>query len=152
LRIGYVAWIHRPKTVTLTPVPKTTSSQTEAMPLGGQSLQQALIENLKLKPAPLPSELLKLELAPAGTTSVAPKSPPISHVYLAIHQGPARSEVQLNGITLGQTPFVGEITCKRGEPLEFVLIPPKGMPRRSSHICDRTEITITDKTPESSRP
>jgi hypothetical protein len=146
-RLIYVAYYQQTKAVTYTPVPTETmhrpSNHVAQKP---ESIQQALVEKLKMNPAPLPSELLALELVPTtGTASTAPKTTPVTRVYLAVHQGPARSEVRLNGVTLGQTPYVGEITCKRGEPLEFVLIPPKGMPRRSNHICDRTEITIADR-------
>jgi hypothetical protein len=143
----YVAWYQQSKTVTYTPVPtEATYRPSNPVPQKPESIQQALIEKLKMNPTPLPSELLALEMAPTtSTASTAPKSIPVTRVYLAVHQGPARSEVRLNGVTLGQTPYVGEITCKRGEPLEFVLIPPKGMPRRSNHVCDRTEITIADR-------
>jgi hypothetical protein len=146
VRLGYVAWSTRPLTVTYTKAPSLASERTEedgTSLLSPRGLSRDVIERLMRSPTPLPSELLEQELAPGVASVTIPKKPAVTRVYVAIHEGPARTEIRMNGITLGHTPFVGEITCKHGEPLEFVLIPPKGVPRRSRHVCDRTEITLT---------
>jgi hypothetical protein len=155
-RVGYVLWSNRSPTVTYTPVPSVGTSPTETPTDRSPSFERSIIERLKLRPAPTPSELIAIESAPQTTASDAsattPKAPPPIHVFLAVHQGPARSEIRLNGVFLGQTPFVGEITCKRDERLHFVLVPPKGMPRQINVVCNRSELTIDDKTPENPAP
>jgi hypothetical protein len=146
-RVAFVAWTSRPKTVTYTRVPtlpsELSTETSAATPRVAGGIPQRVLEQLMRAPTPLPSELLAEDLAPSVASSTTPKKPNVTRIYLAIHEGPPRTEVRMNGITLGHTPFVGEITCRHGEPLEFVLIPPKGVPRRSQHICDRTEITLT---------
>ena len=154
-RVGYVVWSTRSPTVTYTPVPSVVASPSETIPTHPASLERSILERLKLKPAPMPSELVAIDSTPQNaTTDASTTTPPPSpiHVFLAVHLGPARSEIRLNGVFLGQTPFVGEITCKRNERLNFVLIPPKGMPRQISVTCNRSELTIDNKTPETPAP
>lgn len=151
LRIGYVAYTRRAPQITYSPVP-TETNPPKPLPNDPQSMQKALIESLGIRPVPLPSELLANVEAPTTVASSAPKKPAVTRIYVAIHQGPARTEVRLNGVTLGHTPYVGEITCRHGETLEFILLPPQGIPRRSLHVCDRTEISITDKPQDSPSP
>jgi len=144
VRLGYIAYQQRPAQVTYSPVPKEVEPRNQG-PQTPPGIPPGLLERLRMRPAPLPSELLAQELAPSAQSGTSPPKPQVTRIYVAIHQGPVRSEIRLNGVTLGQTPYVGEIRCTHGEPLEFILIPPKGLPRRSLHTCDRTEITITDK-------
>jgi hypothetical protein len=143
LRLGYVAWVTRSRMPTYTPTPALANNPSpESLPLAPLNL----IERLRLPAAPLPSELLQESASPQPTGSAAPKRPKPVRVYLVVNQEPARTEIRLNGVLLGQTPYVGEFTCTSGESLEFVLIPPRGAPRRSVERCDRTELLLTDPT------
>lgn len=151
LRVGYVAYTLRPTKVTYSPVPVVVDPP-KSGPAAPPIIPKALIESLGMRPVPLPSELLAAGDAPPTPSSTVPAKPPVTHVYVAIQRGVARTEIRLNGVTLGHTPYVGEVTCRHGETLEFVLIPPQGVPRRSVHLCDRTEISISDKSPDPAQP
>lgn len=141
LRLGYVAWATRASVPTLTPTPAFVTSTAIAPP---PRTQLSLIEQLRLPAAPLPSELLQEAMSPPASASAAPPRPKPLRVYVALNQKLERTEIRLNGVVLGHSPYVGEIDCMSGESLEFVLIPPKGPPRRSVHVCDRTEILIDE--------
>jgi hypothetical protein len=150
VRLGYVAWTTRTPTTEFTPTPEiSTGAETT---LGRAPIPHDLLQKLRMPAAPLPSELLGEHptTVPATAASAAPKHAAARRVYVAIHQGPPRTEVRLNGVLLGQTPYVGEISCESGQPLDFVLIPQKGAPRHSQHVCDRTEIVLSEPTPDGS--
>jgi hypothetical protein len=55
---------------------------------------------------------------------------------LMVRAEPDRSEVLVDGVNLGKSPYVGEVTCKAGEKIEIQMIPPKGLPRRFERMCE----------------
>ncbi len=87
--------------------------------------------------------------APSGSLSSRPEPPaPPKPVKPAVKKGtslrlsllatvgPDRSDVLLDGVNVGQTPFVGDVTCKAGEKIEISIVPPKGMPKRYERVCE----------------
>jgi hypothetical protein len=134
-RVGWVAWEHRPPTVRHTPINLNDSTTTPRpkLPLDLDQLRGQLIPSV-------PSELMSPEaLASANAQDTRPKQ---SRVYLVVNVAPDRSEVLINGVSRGQTPYVGEIGCQRGAKLTITVVPPTGLPKLFERDCDRTEIRI----------
>jgi hypothetical protein len=137
VRLGLVAWERRPPTVVHTPVPtgdSEVSNQAPAMPLGIEAWTKRLAPSV-------PSGLLAAEnLSSAGCTS----RPKTNRVYLIVGVGPDRSEVLVDGVIYGKTPYVGEVSCQSGNKLTVTVLPPKGAPRIFERACDRREIKIEE--------
>lgn len=85
-----------------------------------------------LKPALL--ELADEMKAPAPTPAEKPAPPALEaaepsrslRLFLSVVVGPERSEVFVNGARLGLTPYLGDYTCKEGEPLSIEVVPSVG--------------------------
>src|SRR5262245_38987920 len=73
-----------------------------------------------------PAPLVRQTTHPVPVAS-APKAAPgrPRSIQLGISP-PGRMEVYVNGRLLGQTPFVGDTSCKTGMPLKFELVPQSG--------------------------
>ncbi|MCA9592643.1 MAG: hypothetical protein KC776_05005 [Myxococcales bacterium] len=100
------------------------------------------------------------ELGPASSASAAPtpvvtKRPPPASVPtvergkslrlpMVISIGPDRSELYVNGVRLGHTPFVGEVTCKAGEKIRIELVPPRGTPKSYERLCVPGTVRVAD--------
>jgi hypothetical protein len=54
---------------------------------------------------------------------------------LVVTAGPDRSELRVDGVRLGHTPYVGEVTCRAGETVKIDLLPPKGVPQSWERRC-----------------
>lgn len=54
---------------------------------------------------------------------------------LSIAAGPPRSEVFVNGVRRGNTPFLGEVSCKAGATVRIQIVPPKGAPLEVERPC-----------------
>lgn len=65
--------------------------------------------------------------------------------YLVVNVGPERSEVVIDGIARGNTPYVGEIDCRHGSKIVITVLPPVGAPKAFERVCDRQEIRIVDE-------
>jgi hypothetical protein len=55
-----------------------------------------------------------------------------------------RVEVIVEGVTVGFSPYIGEVACKAGDKVKIDLLPPKGTPRRTEHLCAPGGIRIED--------
>ena len=74
--------------------------------------------------------------APAQPVPV-PSGPP-GHprsVTLGVSAGPPRSDVYVNGRKVGQTPFLGDTSCKTGQQIRIEIVPQKGPPLVYSRNC-----------------
>jgi hypothetical protein len=112
---------------------RSSSSLAEASPL----LSPSAIQRLLTPHAPLPSNFLDPHAPPAP--SLVERT---IHVYLVVTAAPDRSEVLVNGVVLGQAPFVGEISCRVSSELSIAALPPQGMPLRWSRPCVGQSIHI----------
>lgn len=105
---------------------------------GLSGIPQTIASAIGLKPRPSPEELLQLvgespqRPADAGSGDAGPR-----HLLLtlAIDVGPARSEVFVNGVQKGLTPYFGDHACLEGTPLRVDVLPRRGMPIRMQGVC-----------------
>lgn len=81
-------------------------------------------------------------LPPAPTVAKSARAaPPViirgepTRLGLSISAGEPRSEVFVNGVRRGHTPFLGDVSCKIGEPLMIQVIPKKGALLVFERIC-----------------
>jgi hypothetical protein len=56
-------------------------------------------------------------------------------IPLMVTAGPDRSDVLVDGVNVGNSPFVGEVTCKAGERIQIQVVPAKGEPRKYERVC-----------------
>jgi hypothetical protein len=56
-------------------------------------------------------------------------------IPLMVTADPDRSDVLVDGVNVGNSPFIGEITCKAGERIQIQVVPPKGLPRKYERVC-----------------
>lgn len=88
------------------------------------------------------------ETAPSAlpTASSAPAPPPKPtgptatlgaplRLSLVVTAEQERSEVLVDGVQVGQTPYLGEVSCKAGELVRIQLLPPKGPPSSFERRC-----------------
>jgi hypothetical protein len=95
--------------------------------------------------APSSSALVRPRAAPSGETAPSPGRP--RSIQLGISAGPGRSEIYVNGRLLGNTPFVGDTSCKTGLLLRIELVPPSGPPLVYERECRGTMIEISGPPP-----
>lgn len=89
--------------------------------------------------------LVRPKAAPSSVVARAPGAP--RSIQLGISAGPTRSEIYVNGRLLGNTPFVGDTSCKTGLPLRIELVPPSGPPLVYERECRGTMIEISGPPP-----
>lgn len=84
-----------------------------------------------VRPPPSASAVVPL---PAPTGSQV-KSGAALRVSLVVSGGPDRSELRVDGVKVGSTPYIGEVTCKAGDTVRLELLPPKGVPITHEKKC-----------------
>lgn len=87
--------------------------------------------------------------APATPATAAPSIPagqPRS-VTLGVSAGPPRSDVYVYGRKVGQTPFLGDTSCKTGQTIRIEIVPPKGPPLVYSRDCTGGALEISGPPP-----
>jgi hypothetical protein len=90
-------------------------------------------------PAPAPAQPVRAPLGPPPKP--VPKGAPL-RLLLSVLAGPERSEVFVNGSRLGLTPYLGDLSCKQGEPLRVEVVPiHQGLISRSA-ICEGGTLLI----------
>ncbi|MBK8994883.1 MAG: hypothetical protein IPM35_03910 [Myxococcales bacterium] len=81
---------------------------------------------------------------PAASASAAPPPRPAGSVVkagttlrlpLVVTLGADRSELRVNGTKVGNTPYVGEISCRAGESIKLDILPPRGNPTTIEKSC-----------------
>jgi hypothetical protein len=137
-RLGLVAYRQPTVRVVYTPIRSEATREHQPaadIPLGLEALRKGLT------PA-IPSDLLH---ETASSSVAGGTARPIRRrVYLVVNVSPDRSELLVNGVTQGQTPYVGEIGCQSGGSISITVVPPKGMPKRFERECDRREIRVEE--------
>jgi hypothetical protein len=96
-----------------------------------------------------PAPLVRFTTPPvplASAHKVAPAGAPRS-IQLGISAGPGRTEIYVNGRLIGQSPFVGDTSCKTGMPLRIELVPPSGPPMIYDRQCRGSIIEISGPPP-----
>jgi hypothetical protein len=99
---------------------------------------------LPVTPAPDP------ELAPvasAALPTVRRTRPPVEYgpplrLTLSVTVGPPRSEVYVNGSRLGDSPYLGDFSCKSGERLQIEVVPEKGALITRTATCEGSLLSV----------
>lgn len=63
-------------------------------------------------------------------------------LLLSVMAGPERSEVYVNGSRLGLSPYVGDYSCKQGEPLRIEIVPSRASLITRSATCEGQTLSI----------
>ena len=140
-RFGWVVtrqkWTH--------PVENGSSAQarpaTNVLNLG--ELQKQVSATL-LTPSALDSAIAEA----VGSANTSPPKPPAAEYvksYLSIQVGAPRSELRVDGVLVGRTPYVGQISCQLGRTVKIDLLPPKGMPKEYRIPCLPGEMRLREE-------
>jgi hypothetical protein len=78
---------------------------------------------------------------PAPERAATPGGAPL-RLMLSVNAGPERSDVYVNGSRIGQSPYLGDYSCKQGERLRIEVVPPKGALVNRSAICEGQTLLI----------
>ncbi|MEZ4226337.1 MAG: hypothetical protein R3B13_35660 [Polyangiaceae bacterium] len=65
-------------------------------------------------------------------------------IPIVVSVGEDRSEVRINGVEVGHSPYVGEVSCKAGESVNIELVPTRGPLRQFQRVCGPSAIRITE--------
>ena len=82
---------------------------------------------------------------PATAGSPAAPARDFIKSYLSVQAGQARSELRVDGLLVGRTPYVGQIGCERGKTVKIDLLPPRGMPKHYEVPCLEGEMHLRDE-------
>lgn len=74
----------------------------------------------------------------------APKPGPRVRVMLSVTLGEQRSEVYVNGDLQGLTPYAGDVSCQRGQPISVQIVPNEGPVIERTPTCRGSMIRITE--------
>jgi hypothetical protein len=109
--------------------------------------------NVADKPAPHATG----ESRPSASASVpAPREAPVAsqpptgrplRVTLGVNYGAPRSDVYVNGGRVGNTPFLGDTSCKSGQSIRIEVVPPQGAPLTYVRECRGGSIEINTAPP-----
>ncbi len=89
-------------------------------------------------------QVLELASDDAGVRLSSTGSSPAALIYptLYVNFGPERSEVFVNGVRVGQTPFIGEVGCRMGDLVKVDIAPPAGAPLRFMGRCNGAVLVV----------
>jgi hypothetical protein len=79
---------------------------------------------------------------PAAVASGQPR-----RMTLGVSAGPPRSDVYVNGRNVGQTPFLGDTSCKTGQAIRIEIVPKRGAPLVYSRDCSGGALEISAPPP-----
>ncbi|HEX7668550.1 MAG TPA: hypothetical protein VF395_03155 [Polyangiaceae bacterium] len=68
-------------------------------------------------------------------------------VTLGVNYGEPRSEVYVNGSLVGQTPFLGDTSCKSGQPIRIEVVPKSGLPLTYLRRCQGGSLELNGPPP-----
>lgn len=81
-----------------------------------------------------------------ASASPSPSNRPIRvQALLSVKHGTLRSEVYVNGELVGNTPYAGDLNCKRGDPVSVEIVPRRGTPIVRSPLCRSGTIEVWGK-------
>jgi hypothetical protein len=90
------------------------------------------------------------ELAPAARSRLPAarvQRPPVEYgvplrLTLSVLVGPPRSEVYVNGSRIGNSPYLGDFSCKSGERLHVEVVPEKEPLITRTAICEGSMLSV----------
>ena len=77
----------------------------------------------------------------SGSAAPAPRGKAV-RVRFSITAGPERSDVYIDGSKLGQVPFVGDSSCRAGEPVSIEVVPKTGSKLKFERTCELGTIRV----------
>ena len=86
-----------------------------------------------------------LDLAASGGDDAGPAKDAAGEplrVPLLVGGETPRSEVYVNGTLVGNSPFIGEVSCRAGEILRIAIVPPAGVPSEHRRQCVQGELRV----------
>ncbi|HVU00495.1 MAG TPA: hypothetical protein VHE30_02045 [Polyangiaceae bacterium] len=93
-------------------------------------------------------------IAGRAPPAVAGKPPPepgaggrAVRLTLSVSSGSPRSDVYVNGSRVGNTPFLGDTSCKTGQPVRIEVVPASGPPLTYLRDCRGGSIEISGPPP-----
>jgi len=129
-------------------VPAKSTRTTTSWPdvLSSSSLRTSPVSladarRLAIPNVPLPREFI--DAVPASSSDSVKVPKPV-HMYLVIRTPPDRTEVRVDGVLVGETPYLGEISCQPNRPVRITLVPPSGMPRTFERSCAATTLHVDE--------
>ena len=148
-RLGWTLTQLKSQTVQYTPVP----SVDRTFPPGLVASAIAGLPTTGLQMMMGPEAINSAIAAAVGTATPSisanekPASPQRVFIssYLSVQAGPPRSELRVNGALVGQTPFLGQISCEQGQTVKLDVLPPKGVPKRFEIPCLPGEMRLRDE-------
>lgn len=93
-----------------------------------------------VRPPPSASAVVPLPAPTGGQV----KSGAALRVSLVVSGGADQSELRVDGVKVGSTPYIGEVTCKAGDTVRIELLPPKGVPITHEKKCLPGTIRVGD--------
>lgn len=98
------------------------------------------------RPASVPKHANPESRASAPPPAAVPPGQP-RRVTLGVSAGPPRSDVYVNGRNVGQTPFLGDTSCKTGQAIRIEIVPKHGAPLVYSRDCTSGALQISEPPP-----
>lgn len=95
--------------------------------------------------APTPSASVAAPPPARSAVDARPRDLPLGEpvrMRVVVTRGPDRAEVRINGGVLGNSPFVGETSCRVGEALVVELVPARGPAQRFDRKCEAGVLRI----------
>lgn len=148
-RLGWTWTQLNAQTVQYTPVPTVD----RALPSGAVGAALAAMPSAGLQMMMGPEAINSAIAAAVGTAPASmssnqkPAGPQRVFIssFLSVQVGPTRSELRVNGALVGQTPFLGQISCEQGQTVKLDVLPPKGVPKRYEIPCLPGEMRLRDE-------
>lgn len=66
------------------------------------------------------------------------------HTVISVTHGNQRSEVYVNGELMGNTPYAGDVSCKRGELVSVEIAPRNGPPIVREVMCQSGPMEVSE--------
>lgn len=77
----------------------------------------------------------------SGSAPPAPRGKAV-RVRFSITAGPDRSDVYVDGSKLGQVPYLGDSSCRAGEPVSIEIVPKTGNKLKFERTCELGTIRV----------
>jgi hypothetical protein len=135
--------------VTLVALRFAVASVERALAISQSNFAETPARHDEKAPSPPPSDKPPASSATAAATQpTATLAPGLSRrMTLGVSAGPPRSDVYVNGRRVGQTPFLGDTSCKTGQAIKVEIVPPKGPPLVYSRNCTGGALEISGPPP-----
>ncbi|MCC6216825.1 MAG: hypothetical protein IT376_18345 [Polyangiaceae bacterium] len=81
--------------------------------------------------------------APAARSAATPAGAPV-RMSLVVDSVHGRAQVFVDGVPVGDTPFLGDVSCRGGKPVKIDIMPAKRVPITREVECTKGARRVTD--------